>query len=314
DQISPRQLTDKTHLSSVASLPGFPLAVKNITIRPAESSTKPISEPKIPPGFHTAAIDVLIGQGEHIKARIIIPERMDLAVGQPYSLLEPASVDAKTQGSGSLSWTIFSAGIIRDESLAASALGQLQAAAQIAPLGVQSAEVVGRGKQDGPQSDALLPPKPPLAAGDASASESADPVRHRLANLVQQLRAASSTADRRSRILALLEVNAEFLASEAIARQGLRKLLTKIQAFRRSCIVGADADRKSDWALVDKCALLNTKINQAKSLGNVLEARSRTEELRRVLASASTKELDLTYESKLLAAHYRWLSRLTDPA
>ncbi|WP_344054958.1 hypothetical protein [Planotetraspora silvatica] len=103
--------------TTTAALPGFPLAVKDIIVRPQEPLTRPISGPRIPPNSHVATVDVIIGDGEPINARIMVPGRLDLAVGQPYSLVEPASVDAGIwQGQLSPVWTIFSAGLVQHQS------------------------------------------------------------------------------------------------------------------------------------------------------------------------------------------------------
>ncbi|MFF4128340.1 hypothetical protein ACFYYP_32860 [Microbispora rosea] len=96
--------------TSAARLPGFPLGVEDIVVYPQEAATRPIAGPGIPEGSHVAAVDVRIGEGEPIPARIMVPDRVDLLVDEPYALVKPASVNAmKGSTHATPVWTVFSA-------------------------------------------------------------------------------------------------------------------------------------------------------------------------------------------------------------
>ncbi|MGW2161599.1 hypothetical protein [Nonomuraea sp. NPDC001699] len=88
--------------------PGFPLAVKDVVVRPQE----PVTRPDVLPHSHVAAIEVVVGEREPLKARLALPGHDVFVVGEPYALVEPASVDAAgVKGHPVPTWTIFSAGV-----------------------------------------------------------------------------------------------------------------------------------------------------------------------------------------------------------
>ncbi|WP_189239073.1 hypothetical protein [Planomonospora parontospora] len=160
--------------------------------------------------------------------------------------------------------------------------------------------------------DAPIQREAMMARGGAPKREpvrgSMDPVRHKLALLLAQLRGAGGKRDYK-RISELLEANAKLMASEATASPDLQKLIKEIETFRRLCRQGPDASLQSDWKVMRACTSLNKRINRAKSTRDVPTARNAIEELRAVIQDGRSQNRDLRYEERLLAEHDRWLSR-----
>ncbi|GIH96543.1 hypothetical protein ACFFMN_35195 [Planobispora siamensis] len=189
-----------------AVLPGFPLAVKDIVIRPQEATTRPVSGAKIPPNSHVAAINVIIGESEPINARLIVSGRLDLVIGEPYSLVEPASVDVVSrEGQLAPAWTIFSTGLT-----------------PISPIGVPERNSAQTSKLAPSSFEETSGVEPKQAGGTRGSDEL---IRHRLTTLIAELRKARKAGDRHM-VLALLKAN-RILLNE-LNRREFRNERTKV--------------------------------------------------------------------------------------
>jgi hypothetical protein len=277
---------------------GFPLLVKDIVVIPKETFTRPISGLGFPPDSHVAAIDaVIIGGGEPIRARIVVPDRLDLAVGKPYSLVEPASVDAGIrEGQPSPAWTIFSAGMLQKN-----------------PVGSASPPQVNVTKSESSESIPSAPTKSaPIqrSSKKVGGSREADVmVRHKLTALIGDLRKARRLGDHSS-VMTLLGANQELLSE--VTRRGFQRERSVLTEIERWVTAKTRADEKIERDVRRKCERLSKQVEQAKADMNLAEAQRAIESYRKNLVQVSVRNPRFQEQAQFLRANEKWLKQARD--
>lgn len=92
---------------------GLPLLAEAVTIVPEAAVMKPIGGPGISSGSHAvAAKAVAEPTGRTMAARVVLPDAIDLLVGNPYGLVGPALANAVwREDEARIVWTIYAQGL-----------------------------------------------------------------------------------------------------------------------------------------------------------------------------------------------------------
>ncbi|MFC0552545.1 hypothetical protein ACFFHJ_16775 [Planotetraspora thailandica] len=275
------------------ALPGFPLAVKDIIVRPRESTTKAISGPGIPPNSYAVPADVTVVGIVEVTARIMIPDGVDLVAEAPHQLVEPATIDARVlEGQPRPAWTIFSAGLVQ--------IGEPEErAAGLPSVSVGAAEL------------ATKPVEGPVSATTSVVRETADGeevLRGKLNTLIDALRKAYRD-DNQQLFMELLEADAELLSTKAVLGPRFWRESGKIDEYRRRLTAGTASPAEVWWTVRNKALDLDKKIQKAKAENDIRAVRGYIGELREILASAPGA-LDHKYERRVLDDHEAWLNAL----
>ncbi|WP_067181580.1 hypothetical protein [Microtetraspora niveoalba] len=283
-----RRRIAKPPAAPAVRLPRFPLAVEDIVIYPQERVTRPIGGPGIPEGSYVAAADICIGEGDRLHARIMVPDHLDLAVDEPYSLVEPASVNALiSPGNATPVWTVFSAGVRRIRTSQ--------------PPSVQV-----------PQKPTPEPAAPAQEPGTfrkkavSSPGQSEALVRHKLTSLIRDMRDARKIGDH-GRLLQTLRANEELL--KALTRPHFNKEREAIQELSRWATAKDEAHARNEREVRERSAALIDQIDRAKAAGNLEEAQSAVDDLRKTLVRVSLSNPKFTTEARSLHDRESWLVR-----
>ncbi|GIH50616.1 hypothetical protein SAMN05421833_12815 [Microbispora rosea] len=267
--------------------PGFPLAVEGVIVRPREAAAKAIGGPGMPANWYGVSADVtVVGQAE-VAARVMIPDSVELVVGAPHRLVEPATVDAKVvEGMPRPAWTIFAAGLVQ--------AGQPEQAPPTKQHD-ETAVAVGRKSADASVKTTI---GTKTADGD-------DIYRHKLNILIDALRQAAKN-DKHHLVLRLLEADKELLSTDVYFSPKFRHERGRIEEYRRRARAYTVDNRSVQMTVRDRALHLNLEIKKAKDNGNVAAVRGYVTALGTVLSSAPGN-LNLRYQYGLLDEHEKWL-------
>ncbi|MEU8279246.1 hypothetical protein ACFYOK_38240 [Microbispora bryophytorum] len=279
--------TQPRRSASAARLPGFPLDVEDIVIYPQEAATRPIAGPGIPEGSHVATADVRIGEGERMHARIMVPDRIDLLVDEPYALIKPASVNAmKGSTHATPVWTVFSAGL-------------------------SAIHAPGRSSASLPQTPAAEPaPAAPIQAPAPAEKKTRTPqqpkglTRHTLTSLIQEMRQARREGNYQL-LLGLLESNDKLL--KVLTQPNYRKERQTVEDLRRWATVREEAHARIEQDVRRHSAALIVRIDHARANGKLEDVQRAINELRKMLVRVSTNSLKFAAEARKLREREAWL-------
>lgn len=269
-------------VSRTTRSPGFPLAVEKIVILPQEKATRP--EDCFPEGSHSAAVDVRIDGGERVRARIVVPHQLDLVIDEPYSLVEPASVDVTGEPPHPVSpWTIFSGGLT-----------------PVLPSERRPASPP-------PPQHSAPAPKTPSKKTVRTPGQSEALARHKLTSLIGEMRQARKSGDHRE-VIKLLTANHKLL-KQASTHRRFRKEQDTINELRRWASAKHKANEQIEQDVRKQSAALIKQIDQAREAGNVAEAQRAIAALRKTLVRVSLNNPKFSDEAESLRARETWLKQ-----
>ncbi|GGO19498.1 hypothetical protein GCM10010116_39180 [Microbispora rosea subsp. aerata] len=284
-----RRPTTTRLAASTTRFPGFPLDVEDIVIYPQEASTRPIAGPGIPEGSHVAAADVRIGEGEPIPARIMVPSRVDLLVGEPYALVKPASVNAmKGVTHATPVWTVFSAGL-----------------STIRPAGPPNVSL-SQALTPRPTPASPVPVSAPQEKKTRSPEQFRKLIRHVLTSLIQDMRLARREGDYRL-LLRLLADNDESL--KVLRQPQYRKERETVEELRRWAAAREETNALIERDVRRQSAALIEQIDRARASGKLEDARHKIDALRKTLVRVSTGNPKFGAEVRKLREREAWLEK-----